>query len=53
MKLILCVKVTPENKDFLRQLAAEKSRSVSNIVDRTISDLKQVYERRKNDGNFT
>ena len=49
MKLILCVKVTPENKDFLKQLSAEKNRSVSNIVDRTISDLKQVYERRKID----
>lgn len=49
MKTILCVKVTNENKDFLKHLSVEKQRSVSNIVDLTIHDLRQMYERKKNE----
>lgn len=49
MKQILCVKVSPENKSFLKQLSLEKSRSVSSIINLTINDMKKVYESKYNE----
>lgn len=53
MKVILCCEVKPEHKSFLTQLSQEKGRSVSNLVDTTISDLKKSYERMKSEDTRT
>ena len=50
MKQILCVKVSPENKDFLKQLSIDKQRSASNIINVTIGGMKQIYEWKKDNG---
>jgi hypothetical protein len=52
MKTILCVKVSETNKSFLKQLSVEKQRSVSNIIDITVNDLRVMYERNK-DNEYT
>ena len=44
MKTILCVKVTPENKDGLKKLSEMHNRSVSSIVNLTISDLLKYHK---------
>lgn len=45
MKTILCCKVTPENKDFLKKLSIEKNRSVSSLIDITITDMLKHYNK--------
>ena len=43
-KKILCCKVSPSNKEGLKILANMKSRSVSKIVDTTITDLLKFHK---------
>ena len=44
MKQILCCKITNENKDGLKKLSEIKKRSVSSIVDMTITDLLKYHK---------
>jgi len=45
----LCIKVKRENREFLKRLSEEKNRSVSNILDITITDLLNKYHERNKD----
>jgi hypothetical protein len=51
MKKILCCRMSPENIKFLKQLSQEKDRSVSFLIDKTISDMKAYKERKQNDNS--
>ena len=42
-KITLCVKISPHNKDGLKLLSELKSRSVSSIVNTTITDLLRFH----------
>jgi predicted transcriptional regulator len=51
MKTILCVKVEPELKEWLRELSLKKDRSMSYLVNTTLFDMK-TYQERKKDENL-
>lgn len=48
-KVIMTVKVKPENKDWLTSFSKEKQRSVSQIIDIMIEDMWFNYKRNNND----